>query len=63
MEYQGDVHVQVLTFSLEILRQPKKMVSEMSALGLKHVGSWGQLGAMEAMEAMEGSNQCHVYHP
>lgn len=28
----------VLIFSLEILRQPKKMVSEMSALGLKHVG-------------------------
>lgn len=28
----------VLTYSLEILKQPKKMVSEMSALGLKHVG-------------------------
>ncbi|CAE7810230.1 unnamed protein product, partial [Symbiodinium sp. CCMP2456] len=28
----------VLFFSLEMLRQPKKMVSEMSALGLKHVG-------------------------
>lgn len=28
----------VLSFSLEILKQPKKMVSKMSALGLKHVG-------------------------
>lgn len=41
----------VLSFSLEILKQPKKMVSKMSALGLKHVGpvgmgvgAWGKHG-------------------
>lgn len=42
---------EVLSFSLEILKQPKKMVSKMSALGLKHVGpvgmgvgAWGKHG-------------------